>query len=145
MLFDLSSLTARNTGLRLINERKSDSEAYSVETGCVDEVRPLWHLSALPCVPPFVVGIVCSRDRIVSVVKRKCIFGLSNDAGNHGYVVVIGHGVREINQLRDHGAITAAQDQSSCAVIGMSEEAIRLGAPHVLPLERSATHWHESP
>jgi len=44
-------------------------------------------------------------------------------------------GARGLREMREAGARTAAQDEASCVVFGMSREAIRLGAADtVLPL-----------
>lgn len=43
-------------------------------------------------------------------------------------------GAQELKLMHDKGSVTFVQDQSSCVVFGMPEEAIRLGAAvHVLP------------
>lgn len=48
-------------------------------------------------------------------------------------------GARGMKEMRDAGARTIAQDESSCVVFGMPKEAIRLGgAEQVLPLEKIA-------
>ena len=48
-------------------------------------------------------------------------------------------GARGLLEMRDAGALTAAQDEASCVVFGMSREAIRLGAAsQVLPLSSMA-------
>jgi len=51
-------------------------EHYAVETAWVREVYPLKSLTPLPCVPPFVMGIVPIRGRLVSVINLKRFFGL---------------------------------------------------------------------
>jgi two-component system chemotaxis response regulator CheB len=48
-------------------------------------------------------------------------------------------GARGLKEMRDAGAHTLAEDESSCVVFGMPKEAIRLGgAAEVLPLARMA-------
>jgi two-component system chemotaxis response regulator CheB len=48
-------------------------------------------------------------------------------------------GAQGMLELKTAGAITIAQDESSCVVFGMPKEAIALGAVHiVLPLEKIA-------
>lgn len=48
-------------------------------------------------------------------------------------------GATGMKALRDAGAMTIAQDESSCVVFGMPKEAIGLGAViHILPLEKIA-------
>ncbi len=44
-------------------------------------------------------------------------------------------GARGLLEMRQTGAVTAAQDEASCVVFGMPKEAISLGAAaHILPL-----------
>lgn len=48
-------------------------------------------------------------------------------------------GAKGMRELKDAGAFTIAQDQESCVVFGMPNEAIKLGGAHlVLPLEQIA-------
>jgi two-component system, chemotaxis family, protein-glutamate methylesterase/glutaminase len=48
-------------------------------------------------------------------------------------------GARGLKEMKDAGAVTFAQDEASCVVFGMPQEAIRLGAAdHVAPLEQLA-------
>lgn len=50
-------------------------------------------------------------------------------------------GARGLRAMRMAGAYTIAQDEKSCVVFGMPEQAIRLGgASHVAPLERMADY-----
>lgn len=51
-------------------------ETYAVESAFVREVHPLTDFTALPCTPPFVVGIVNVRGEIVSIVDIKKFFDL---------------------------------------------------------------------
>lgn len=51
-------------------------EHYAIESAFVAEVFPLVELTRLPCVPPFVLGIVNLRGEIVSVVDLKRFFDL---------------------------------------------------------------------
>ena len=45
-------------------------------------------------------------------------------------------GARGLKEMRDTGAQTIAEDESSCVVFGMPKEAIKLGAAgKVLPLD----------
>lgn len=52
------------------------SEKYGIESSYVHEVYPLKELTALPCTPAFVLGIVNLRGRIFSVVDIKKFFSL---------------------------------------------------------------------
>ena len=51
-------------------------EKYAVETRHVREIYPLEHLTALPCTPAFVLGIVNVRGEILSVIDLKKFFDL---------------------------------------------------------------------
>jgi purine-binding chemotaxis protein CheW len=51
-------------------------ERYAVETRYVGEVYPLKDLTPLPCTPPFVLGIVNVRGRILPVLDVKKFFDL---------------------------------------------------------------------
>ncbi|MBI2296138.1 MAG: chemotaxis protein CheW [Betaproteobacteria bacterium] len=51
-------------------------ESYALETRYVREVYPLKNLTPLPCTPPFVLGIVNVRGRIVPVLDLKKFFDL---------------------------------------------------------------------
>lgn len=51
-------------------------ERYAVETVWVHEVTTLKELTPLPCAPPFVLGIVNLRGRIMSVIDLKKFFDL---------------------------------------------------------------------
>jgi purine-binding chemotaxis protein CheW len=52
------------------------SERYAVESRLVQEVHPLRDLTPLPCTPPFVLGIVNVRCRILPVLDLKKFFDL---------------------------------------------------------------------
>ena len=51
-------------------------EHYALETRYVQEVHPLKELTPLPCTPPFVLGIVNVRGRILPVLDLKKFFDL---------------------------------------------------------------------
>jgi purine-binding chemotaxis protein CheW len=53
-------------------------ERYGIETQHIREVCPLKELTTLPSTPPFVLGVVNARGRIVPVVDIKTMFGLPN-------------------------------------------------------------------
>lgn len=51
-------------------------EQYGVESTFIQEVYPLKTLTHLPCTPPFVLGIINVRGRILSVIDIKKFFDL---------------------------------------------------------------------
>ncbi len=51
-------------------------ERYGIESNYVREVYPLKAYTPLPCTPPFVLGLVNVRGRIISVIDIKKFFEL---------------------------------------------------------------------
>jgi len=51
-------------------------EHYGVENALVREVYPLKELTALPCTPPFVLGIINLRGQILAVMDLRRFFEL---------------------------------------------------------------------
>ena len=70
-----SSAPAPSTMLELLEFRLA-SERYALETRHVQDVHPLRDLTPLPCTPPFVLGIVNLRGRILPVLDLKKFFDL---------------------------------------------------------------------
>jgi purine-binding chemotaxis protein CheW len=66
---------AEGTMLEVLEFRLA-SERYAVESRLVQEVHPLRDLTPLPCTPPFVLGIVNVRGRILPVLDLKKFFDL---------------------------------------------------------------------
>jgi purine-binding chemotaxis protein CheW len=77
-------------------------ERYAVETQYVREVYPLKELTPLPCTPPFVLGIVNVRGRILPVLDLKKFFDLPEPGLTdlHRVILVRGHGL-ELGLLAD--------------------------------------------
>lgn len=67
--------SAEGAMLELLEFRLA-SERYAVESQLVQEVHPLRDLTPLPCTPPFVLGIVNVRGRILPVLDLKKFFDL---------------------------------------------------------------------
>ena len=51
-------------------------ENYGIESSYVREVYPLTEITPIPCTPPFVLGIINVRGRIMSVIDLKKFFDL---------------------------------------------------------------------
>lgn len=51
-------------------------EQYAIESAYVSTVHSLTELTQLPCTPPFVLGVVNMRGKIVSVVDLRVFFDL---------------------------------------------------------------------
>ena len=69
------SAPAPSTMLELLEFRLA-SERYALETRHVQDVHPLRDLTPLPGTPPFVLGIVNVRGRILPVLDIKKFFDL---------------------------------------------------------------------
>jgi purine-binding chemotaxis protein CheW len=78
------------------------SERYALESRYVQEVHPLRELTPLPCTPPFILGIVNVRGRILPVVDLKKFFDLPERGLTdlHRIILVRGHGL-ELGLLAD--------------------------------------------
>ena len=78
------------------------SERYAIERRYVQEVHPLRELTPLPCTPPFILGIVSVRGRIVPVLDLKKFFELPERGLTdlHRTIIVRGHDL-EIGLLAD--------------------------------------------
>jgi purine-binding chemotaxis protein CheW len=77
-------------------------ERYAIETRYVREVCPLKDLTPLPCTPPFVLGIVNVRGRILPVLDLKQFFDLPEQGLTdlHRIILLEGHDV-ELGLLAD--------------------------------------------
>jgi purine-binding chemotaxis protein CheW len=77
-------------------------ERYAVESRHVREVYPLKDLTPLPCTPPFILGIVNVRGRILPVVDLKKFFDLPEQGLTdlHRIILVEGNGL-ELGLLAD--------------------------------------------
>jgi purine-binding chemotaxis protein CheW len=92
---------AADTMLEILEFRLAQ-ERYALETRYVQEVYPLRDLTPLPGTPPFILGIVNVRGRIVPVFDMKKLFDLPEQGVTdlHRIVLVRGHGM-ELGLLAD--------------------------------------------
>jgi purine-binding chemotaxis protein CheW len=92
---------AAGTMLELLEFRLA-SERYALESRHVQEVHPLQDLTPLPCTPPFILGIVNVRGRILPVLDLKKFFDLPERGLTdlHRIILVRGHGL-ELGLLAD--------------------------------------------
>jgi purine-binding chemotaxis protein CheW len=96
-----ASSGAPREGLDIVEFRLA-TEAYALESSYIREVLPLKNCVPLPSVPPFVVGIVNIRGRILSVVDLKIFFDLpGKEPGKSEKLVVIGDERMEFGILAD--------------------------------------------
>jgi purine-binding chemotaxis protein CheW len=80
---------APEESLRVIEFRLAH-EKYAVEAAFVREVYQIKHLTPLPCTPPFVLGIVNIRGRILSIVDLRAFFALPHDGGlDHNTAIIL--------------------------------------------------------
>lgn len=77
-------------------------ETYLIETRFLLEVIYLNEITSLPCCPPYILGIINVRGRIISVINLKNFLNLP-DKGitNHNRVVVVEHNGIEVGLLVD--------------------------------------------
>lgn len=78
------------------------SELYGIELTSVVELSPLRDLMPLPCVPPFLSGLISVHGRVIPVLDLKYFFELPIDGliDLHTAVVISGSGI-EIGLLTD--------------------------------------------
>lgn len=67
-------------------------ERYGIESTFIGEVYPLRDLTPLPCTPPFVLGIMNIRGRILSVLDIRKFFDLPEKGLSDLNKVIILHG-----------------------------------------------------
>ncbi|MBI4637215.1 MAG: purine-binding chemotaxis protein CheW [Candidatus Rokubacteria bacterium] len=63
-------------------------ERYGIETARIVEVVPLRDLTPVPCTPPFVLGVVNHRGRILPVLDLRRLFELAGQGATEGCRVV---------------------------------------------------------
>ncbi|ETR68818.1 MAG: Chemotaxis protein cheW [Candidatus Magnetoglobus multicellularis str. Araruama] len=78
------------------------NELYAIELNYVREVYPLKGLTALPCTPPFVSGIINVRSQIVSIIDLKKFFELpDHDTDAKKRVIILHSNQMEFGILAD--------------------------------------------
>jgi len=77
-------------------------ETYAIQTSFIAETFPLVDFTPLFCTPPFVVGIINVRGRIVSIVDMRRFFDLPVvGLSNLNRVIVVRDGKMELGILDD--------------------------------------------
>lgn len=77
-------------------------ERYGIETSFVAEVHPLKELTPLPCTPPFLLGLMNLRGKILSVMDLGRLFELpEREGGEPGKVIVLHGDSMEFGLLAD--------------------------------------------
>jgi len=77
-------------------------ETYGVETCHVHEVCQLQDLTAVPCTPPFVAGVINLRGRIIAIIDLRTFFELpAKGLTELNRVIVLRGGSNELGLLAD--------------------------------------------
>jgi len=77
-------------------------ETYGVETCHVREACQLKELTAVPCTPPFVAGVMSLRGRIIAIIDLRRFFDLpARGLTELNRVIVLGGGEGEFGLLAD--------------------------------------------
>jgi purine-binding chemotaxis protein CheW len=93
--------TIAETVLELLEFRLAQ-ECYALENRYVQEVYPLKDLTPLPCTPPFVLGIVNVRGRVLPVLDLKKFFDLPEKGLTDLHRIILIHsGDLELGLLAD--------------------------------------------
>ncbi|ABC30577.1 Chemotaxis signal transduction protein [Hahella chejuensis KCTC 2396] len=80
-------------------------ETYALEPEFIAEVVPLKPPTPVPCTPPYVLGVIGVRGRIVSVLDLRVFFDLPlKGLSDRNSVVVLSQGGREFGLLTDRVA-----------------------------------------
>lgn len=97
----LQSDTLEEASIVLLEFRLAQ-ESYALETRHVQEVYPLKDLTAMPCTPAFVLGMVNVRGNITPVIDIKKFFDLPDKGLTdlHRIIIVQGSGI-EFGLLAD--------------------------------------------
>ena len=100
-------------------------DLYLVEAVLVVEVILLRELTPLPCCPPFILGIINLRGRILSVINLKTFLNLPEKGiTNLNRVIIVKHKNIEVGLLVDEviGKIPFAMDQLLTAMPTLSSK-----------------------
>lgn len=77
-------------------------ERYGIETSYVREVFQVREITPVPCTPPFILGIINVRGRILSVLGVRKLFDLPEREGSEGFrVLILESGTMEFSMLAD--------------------------------------------
>jgi len=117
-------------------------ERYGIESSYVREVYPLKDLTPVPCTPPFVLGIINVRGRILSVIDLKKFFNLPEKGlGDLNKVLILSSKDMEFGVLADSitgvRTVPAAGLQKSLPTLtGVGEEYLKgVSDDHLIVLD----------
>lgn len=78
-------------------------ETYGVEMAYVRETRTLRDIAPVPCTPPFVLGLINVRGRIISVIDIKRFFDLPEKGlTDLNKIIILHYGEMEFGILADN-------------------------------------------
>jgi purine-binding chemotaxis protein CheW len=106
-------------------------ERYAFEASTVHDVWPLRELTPLPCTPPFFMGLVNARGRLVPVIDLKNFFDLpSSGITDLHHIVLLRNEVTELGVLADsiesaYGVPVNAVQASLATLTGIRGEYLR--------------------
>jgi len=91
------------TGLQLeVTEFRLGEESYALPSVAVREVYPLKGLTPLPCTPPFVLGVINVRGRILPVVDLTSLLSLAKQRlSEQSTAILIKSGELEVGIVTD--------------------------------------------
>ena len=70
---------------------KLGNETYAIEPEYIQEVYPLKQVTPLPGTPPFVIGVVNIRRKIVPLIDLKIILDIPSESQEISKIIVLSH------------------------------------------------------
>lgn len=99
--------TAEGESIGVVEFRLSN-EKYAIESRYVREVLPLKELTAVPCTPPYILGIINVRGQILSIIDLRVFFELPREAVTFATkILVLSSNEMELGIVAD--AVTGAR------------------------------------
>lgn len=80
--------TAGSENIGVVEFRLAN-EKHAVESAYVREVLPLKELAAIPCTPPYVLGVINVRGQILSVIDLRVFFELTREAATRATRIIV--------------------------------------------------------
>lgn len=78
------------------------AETYCIESSYIKEVYPLKEFTPLPGVPPFIMGIINVRGKIIAVIDLKKLFNLPEQGlGELNKIIILSDDQMEFGILAD--------------------------------------------
>ncbi len=84
-------------------------EKYAIESSYIREIYPLKELTALPCTPPFILGIINVHGQIISVINIKKFFELPEKGLSDLNKVIILHSDRPVLSKTEGPALSRVE------------------------------------